>query len=415
MSGIFISYRREDAGGSAGRIYDRLSMRFGKENVFMDVDAIEPGEDFIEAIEKRVGSCDALIAVIGPKWLNCQDEGGHRRLDDPNDFVRIEVASALKRGVRVVPALVDGAHFPRAEDLPEALAPLTRRNALEITSTAFHPGVDRLIEALEKIVAAPGATQQDRPKPSGPAKTPALATSKTALPKARILGIAGAGVALVVFALLALWIAGRNKAEPPQRVNSTNAPLQTPSGPGHELSNSNAPPTQFSRSPRPEVGAQQPPATGKVSKEQGARSGLPAETNPNPRRAQAMPQQAAPSVANPAGQSVALQEWNQAWAFYQAKDYEQALPLLKKCGAAGNFDCLETLAYLSDNGLGVNTSHLEALQWYRQAAELGDPRAMKELIFRYEHGFFEIQADTAQAQHWKAKLALLQFSTPPKP
>src|SRR5512132_3601954 len=132
MHGIFISYRREDAAGYAGRLYDRLAAHFGDERVFMDVEGIEPGADFFDAIERAVGSCEALIVMIGNEWL-AVDSAGHRRLDDPADFVRIETATALTRGIRVVPVLVDGAVVPRADQLPVQLVPLTRRQAVELS------------------------------------------------------------------------------------------------------------------------------------------------------------------------------------------------------------------------------------------------------------------------------------------
>ncbi|MBV8224161.1 MAG: toll/interleukin-1 receptor domain-containing protein, partial [Verrucomicrobia bacterium] len=104
MSGqIFISYRREDSSASAGRIYDRLSGSFPSNRIFNDVDNIAPGVDFVTAIEKSIGSCDVLISVVGKRWLSVTDEDGKRRLDDTDDFVRLEIATALKRGIRVIP------------------------------------------------------------------------------------------------------------------------------------------------------------------------------------------------------------------------------------------------------------------------------------------------------------------------
>ena len=103
MDGIFISYRREDSAGYAGRLYDRLAAHFGSHMVFMDVEGIEPGVDFVEAIEKAVTSCKVLVVLMGKAWLNIADGNGRRRLDDPNDFIRIETSTALKRDIRVVP------------------------------------------------------------------------------------------------------------------------------------------------------------------------------------------------------------------------------------------------------------------------------------------------------------------------
>jgi hypothetical protein len=153
MAGIFISYRREDGTAYAGRLYDHLANHFGKDNVFMDVDTIEPGVDFVDVVQKTVSSCDALIAVIGKQWLTATDRSGRRRLDDPDDLVRLEIATALARKIRVVPALVGGGEMPRSEDLPEALAPLARRNALTISDLAFQESVGRLIVVLKKTTS----------------------------------------------------------------------------------------------------------------------------------------------------------------------------------------------------------------------------------------------------------------------
>jgi hypothetical protein len=151
---IFISYRRDDSGGWAGRLYDRISQHLGRDNVFMDIDTIEPGLDFVEVIEQAVGSCDALIALIGKQWLTITDDAGRRRLDNPEDFVRLEIAAALARNIRVIPALVQAARMPRSADLPDVLKLLARRNAIEISDRRFHYDVDQLIEVLGKVLGA---------------------------------------------------------------------------------------------------------------------------------------------------------------------------------------------------------------------------------------------------------------------
>lgn len=147
---IFISYRREDSRGAAGRIYDRLELAFGHDRIFMDVDTIQPGMDFVKAIEEAVDITDIFLVVIGPNWLNAADSAGNRRLDNPEDFVRLEVGSALKRDVRVIPVLVDEAIMPRSIDLPNDLQALTRRNAIEISHTRFSMDAERLIRAIEQ-------------------------------------------------------------------------------------------------------------------------------------------------------------------------------------------------------------------------------------------------------------------------
>jgi hypothetical protein len=153
MSGqIFISYRRDDSSPWAGRLYDDLDRHFVSNQIFMDVDTIQPGVDFVEAVEKSVGYCDALIAVIGKRWLISSDEEGARRLDNPEDSVRIEILTALKRGVRVIPVLVDGATMPRSRDLPDDLKSLARRNALEVSHNRFRTDSKRLIAAVEQAL-----------------------------------------------------------------------------------------------------------------------------------------------------------------------------------------------------------------------------------------------------------------------
>ncbi|MFZ5818762.1 MAG: SUMF1/EgtB/PvdO family nonheme iron enzyme [Chloroflexota bacterium] len=151
---IFISYRRVDSGGYAGRIYDRLAARFGEDAVFMDVDDIPAGLDFVEVLQNAVQSCDALAALIGRNWLDARDEAGGRRLDNPEDFVRVEIAAALERGIRVIPVLVDGAPIPRASDLPENLKPLARRNAVQVNHHSFNADAYHLIEQLELALKA---------------------------------------------------------------------------------------------------------------------------------------------------------------------------------------------------------------------------------------------------------------------
>ncbi len=146
--GVFICYRREDTAGFAGRIYDRLKSSLGRESVFIDVDNIPAGRDFVEVLSERVGRCDALVALIGRNWLISADKDNQRRLDDPNDFVRIEIEAALERNVPVIPVLVDGATMPQANDLPDTLKKLARRQGIEISHNRFDSDAERLTEAL---------------------------------------------------------------------------------------------------------------------------------------------------------------------------------------------------------------------------------------------------------------------------
>lgn len=153
MSGIFICYRRDDSSAYAGRIYDRLSAHFGPEHVFMDVDAIRPGEDFREVIRRTCDSCEVLLAVIGRSWVTAADRRGGLRLQDESDLVRVEIASALKKGLHVIPVLVGDAEMPGPETLPTDIKELVYRNAWEISDNRFRQDVDGLVGSLEEFLA----------------------------------------------------------------------------------------------------------------------------------------------------------------------------------------------------------------------------------------------------------------------
>jgi hypothetical protein len=148
MTKIFISYRRADSEGYVGRLYDHLIQCFDKNEIFLDVGKIKPGQDFLTVIEQVVGSCDALLAVIGPGWLDVENENGIRRIDQSNDVLRLEIATALKRGILVIPVLIEKATMPNASRLPDDLSDLARRNAIEISHDRFAYDVERLVEAI---------------------------------------------------------------------------------------------------------------------------------------------------------------------------------------------------------------------------------------------------------------------------
>jgi TIR domain len=158
MAGIFISYRRDDASGHAGRLFDRLAVRFGRDRVFMDVTDIAPGEDFTEVIEKSIGNAELLLAVIGPQWVSATDSKGARRLDEPSDLVRQELVAALRRNVRVIPVLVRGARMPREDELPDALKGLARRQAVELTDARWESDLALFEQTLAKRVPGPSPT-----------------------------------------------------------------------------------------------------------------------------------------------------------------------------------------------------------------------------------------------------------------
>jgi len=165
MPNIFISYRREDSAGHTGRLFDRLSEHFGKDHVFMDVADIHPGLDFVDAIDKALGSCDAFVVVMGTQWTSIADATGRRRLENPEDFIRLEIARALQKNRRVIPALVQGAAMPGPQDLPADLKKLCRLQALELSDTRWDYDVSQLIENLEMT---PRKTRTDDGKIPGP-------------------------------------------------------------------------------------------------------------------------------------------------------------------------------------------------------------------------------------------------------
>ncbi len=171
---VFITYRREETAAHAGRLYDAMVARFGESNVFMDVD-MAPGVDFVERITDAVAACHVLIVVMGPRWATVEDEQGRPRLADPEDFVRLEVETALRRPeVTPIPVLVAGARMPRRGDLPPEVQAITRRNALELGDQRWRDDVGRLISTLDELLAASSLA------PSPSRSEPSVATGKAA-------------------------------------------------------------------------------------------------------------------------------------------------------------------------------------------------------------------------------------------
>ena len=150
MSGVFISYRRGQSGGYAGRLSDDLTRRFGRKRIFRDIEDISAGADFVRAIDTAVAMCDALIVVVTPGWAEVKDAEGHSRLDNPEDFVRLEIEAALRSDTWVIPVLVGGATMPSVADLPDSLAAFVRRQALEIRDTSWEFNVEQLAGTLER-------------------------------------------------------------------------------------------------------------------------------------------------------------------------------------------------------------------------------------------------------------------------
>lgn len=210
---IAISYRREDSLPVTGRLYDRLQAHFGKDQVFMDFDSIPAGLDFREQIEQTIDRTDVVIAVIGLHWLGAKSDAS-RRIDDAADFVRLEIARALKRGIPLIPVLVDDAPMPKPESLPADIQELAFRNALPLDSGIdFHSHAERLINSIHRLLpAADVATKSERAKLNLP-----LEARKTGRSRKTIL--LGSIASLVAFALaIAVWFFVR--AHPEESVES---------------------------------------------------------------------------------------------------------------------------------------------------------------------------------------------------
>jgi hypothetical protein len=222
---IFLNYRRDDTAGHAGRLFDRLNWRFPG-RVFRDVTGIDYGLDFTAEIEHKLAACRVLIVLIGKHWLTLKDDEGRRRIDNEDDFVRLEVASGLRRNIRVIPVLVSGAQMPAAADLPPDLQPLAKRNALEITEPDFDNDAQRLIRALEQALG-----EQPPPPPREP--PPRRLWKKLLV--AAVVGsvLLGLGVAVVAFFLISLGPSRNDNLNinpyPPVSPSNTPPPRATPS------------------------------------------------------------------------------------------------------------------------------------------------------------------------------------------
>ena len=200
---IFICYRREETAAYAGRLYDTVADRYGQENVFMDLD-LDPGIDFVDRITQAVGSCHVLLVVMGPRWATVQDQDGEVRITDPEDYVRLEVETGLRRAdVTLIPVLVGEAAMPRREDLPDAIRAITRRNALELSDARWRYDVGRLTTALDQLLVELTGTHvlPLPPEPSAPSLSPSRLIVEAALVGA-------------IAALLAFWLGDSLLAEP---------------------------------------------------------------------------------------------------------------------------------------------------------------------------------------------------------
>ncbi|MFT3955321.1 MAG: toll/interleukin-1 receptor domain-containing protein [Piscinibacter sp.] len=204
-TGIFISYRRDDTRQAAGRLADDLGDALGAERIFRDIEKIELGVDFEQALNQALVNCEVMLVLIGRQWSAITDAQGRRRLEQPGDWIRTEIVTALRRGIRVVPVLIDGADLPQESELPEDLKPLVRRQALAVEDARWKSDMGRLAESLSRLGGAAPRPAAAPPTPvaavAAPLASPAAA-SGTSPWKA---GAIGAGVVVLLVILLVIW------------------------------------------------------------------------------------------------------------------------------------------------------------------------------------------------------------------
>jgi PDZ domain-containing protein/TIR domain-containing protein len=254
---VFISYRREDCPGHAGRLFDHLRARFGGASLFMDVTDIEAGVDFTDVLQRAVGSCDVLLAVVGREWLTCTDRNGRRRLDNPQDFIRLEIGIALARNVRVIPVLVEGAAMPTASELPSDLEGLAKRQAVELRDARWSADVDNLADVLDRVLGPRAAAIESSPPRLRPGRARIWALAALVL------------VAALVGVVTLVPRTGSAPSAPPQSTSAAptvaepRAPVEaqpaTPSAPGPETQKTPAPQISPEREVRTDLAPSEPP------------------------------------------------------------------------------------------------------------------------------------------------------------
>src|SRR5262249_55943197 len=365
MSGtIFINYRREDSISIAGRLYDRFSHTFGRKNIFMDVDHIPAGVDFEAHLNSQVAACEIMLVVIGPRWLEAKDENGGRRLGKPDDFVTIEIVTALNRNIRVIPVLVEGARMPRVGELPDPLKALARRQAVERGQLHFGRDAEALVERVSEALKARLGWQR-------PWRGKAIA-----------------GAAAAVLLLLLGWIGLSSIDLAVWRLRQPELPITS--------------------QPTPPV------SSARVEYEKAAAKG----------DASAMFNL---GVLYHNGQGVAqdyakAREWYEkaaakgdASAIYNlgvlydngfgvTQDYAKAREWYEKAAAKGQASAMFNLGLLYYSGFGVAQDYARAREWFGKAADEGNASAMFNLGVFYDHGFGVAQ-DYAKAREWYEKAA----------
>jgi tetratricopeptide (TPR) repeat protein len=389
-SKIFISYRRDDSPGTAGRLYDRLAQSFGEANLFIDVDKIPAGVNFVKHLNEQVANCNIFLCTIGPNWLSAKNDDGHRRLDQPGDYVRIEVAAALKRDIPVIPVLIDGACVPKARELPDDIASLAERQAVEVDNSQF----GRDAYSLEQKIR--GILKEQRSAPI------------------RAAFAAGAVVvALFVFGLNGIYQLSREprsaEPKPPELVPEKAPALVT------DCDRLAADPIDPER-PRSVPGVTKPinvaaalqacreavikyPDVGRFSLSLG-RALFWAEDYP----ASLKQFERAAGLGNTAAMNAIANMYLNGYGMPQ--NYGEARRWYEKSAATGNSPiAMNNLGAFYENGRGVSQDYAEAKRWYEKAVETaGSPVGMTNIARLYENGR-GVQQDYAEAKRWYEKAA----------
>jgi len=368
--GVFICYRREESAFAARAIHDRVVQRLERENVFLDVDNIDLGVDWFTVLSERVGACDALVAVIGRNWVSSADRDNRRRIDDPEDFVRIEIEAALKRNVRVIPVLVDGAAMPKAIELPDSLKGLARRQGIEISPARFEADVERLTSALGSILdqrrardAAEAAEQVAEARRQVEAQ--AARRSKVANDESRLFSGTGA-------------IEPPSAPRPPpvrnySRIVAVAIAIGIAAVFAILIATFPSLPWKFSAHPGDKVAEQAPAdkiAVDKAAAEKTAADKAAADmaaTQPEPTPiAQSQP-------TTPDGQ------YEMGNNYYRGVDYLHAAYWYRKAADQGHSGAQYILGTLYDDGKGVAKDSVQAKFWYQKAASQGHELAATAL------------------------------------
>ncbi|MDN5217356.1 toll/interleukin-1 receptor domain-containing protein [Fulvivirgaceae bacterium BMA12] len=348
---IFISYRREDSADVTGRIHDRLSQHFGPEAIFTDVDSIPLGVDFKEYIDRQVGQCQILLAVIGKNWTQIKNEQGKVRLQVQNDYVRIEIESALKRNIPIIPLLVQGAGMPSETELPATLKKLIYRHGQPVRPNPdFHRDMDRLVKGLERQLTK----AQEKSK---------IGEKEKSAPKIKQKHLVD---------VKNIYEKGRRKYEA-EEYNEALELFMEAAKTGHSRAMTYIG-VMYSRG-----------------------YGVPQDYQ----KALTWYQKAAEGANDWAMYNIGYYYQN---GYAVNKDYHKAMEWFQKAVEAGNIAGMTGIGVLYEYGHGVDQNYQKALNWYQKAANRGDGWAMHNIGYYYQHGY-AVDKDYDKAMKWYQKAA----------